>query len=233
TCGDYDEASRVLLQALEDLFGFAPSILLVRDPDAQRLFAVATNGYPHSGAGAEVPFGTGLIGTAASTGQVICVSNLTRSRVMQAAVRSRMESEGNAPGREIQLPGLDRAGSVAAIPLQTRREVTGVLYLESEQVGRFGPHNDRLMRIIGRHLAAALSALGSEAEERDVDEPASGEPAVAGDGEALTVTYYRADDSVFVDDAYVIKGAAGRILWKMLREHVEMQRASFTNRELR
>jgi hypothetical protein len=232
-CGDYDEACRVALEALEDVFGFAPSILLVRDPVAGRLFAVATNGYPRSGAGAEVPLGTGVIGTAASSAQVICVSNLTRSRVMQAAVRSSMASEGNSAANEIPLPGLDRASSVAAVPLQTRREVTGVLYLESDQVGRFGPHNDRLLRIIGRHLAAALSALGSQAEERDVDEPSSAEPVAPGDGELLTVTYYQADDSVFVNDAYVIKGAAGRILWKMLREHVEMQRASFTNRELR
>jgi GAF domain/Pyridoxamine 5'-phosphate oxidase len=232
-CADYDEASRVALDALEDLFGFAPSVLLVREPDADRLFAVATNGYPRSGAGAEVPLGAGVIGTAASTGQVICVSNVTRSRVMQAAVRSRMESHGNPPAKEIPLPGLDQVSSVAAAPLQTRHAVTGVLYLESERVGRFGPHNDRLLRIIGRHLAAALGALGSEGEERDVEELASAEPAVLGEGEPLSVTYYQADDSVFVDDVYVIKGAAGRILWKMLREHAETQRSTFTNRELR
>jgi adenylate cyclase len=232
-CGDYDEASRVALQALEDLFGFGPSILLVRDPEAQRLFAVATNGYPRSGAGAEVPLGTGVIGTAASTGQVICVSNLARSRVMHAAVRSRMESEGDPPANEIPLPGLDQASSVAAVPLQTPHGVAGVLYLESDRVGRFGPHNDRLLRIVGRHLAAVLGALGAEAEERDVDEPGVAEPAALREGEPLAVTYYQADDSVFVEDAYVIKGAAGRILWKMLREHAEMQRATFTNRELR
>lgn len=232
-CGDYDEASQVALQALQDMFGFAPAILLVRDPEAQRLFAVATNGYPRSGAGAEVPLGTGVIGTAASTGQVICVSNLARSRVMQAAVRSRMESDGTAPAKDIPLPGLQQPGSVAAVPLQTRHEVTGVLYLESESVGRFGPHDDRLLRIIGRYLAAALSALGSKADERDTDEPVVAQPAVLDGGEPLSVTYYQADDSVFVDDAYVIKGAAGRILWKMLRERAEMERTTFTNRELR
>lgn len=220
------------LQALEDMFGFAPSILLVRDREAQRLFAVATNGYPRSGAGAEVPLGTGVIGTAASTGQVICVSNLARSRVMQAAIRSRMERPVPDP-TEIALPGLERASSVAAVPLQTRDAVTGVLYLESERVGQFGPHNDRLLRIIGRHLAAALTALESDAELRSIDEPTVAQSAEPGEGEPLAVTYYQADDSVFVDDAYVIKGAAGRILWKMLRERAAMERATFTNRELR
>jgi adenylate cyclase len=224
----------VALQALEDLFDFAPSILLVRDPVAERLFAVASNGYPRSGAGAEVPVGSGVIGTAASTGQVICVSNLTRSRVMQEAVRSRLEATASV-ATEIALPGLEHANSVAGIPLTTRNEVTGVLYLESERVGRFGPHNERLLRIVGRHVAAALGGLGSESEDRTAggEGGAPDEVVASGDGEALAVTYYQADDSVFVDDAYVVKGAPGRILWKMLREHVDGGRTTFTNRELR
>jgi adenylate cyclase len=232
--GEYEEAARVALQALEDLFDFAPSILLVRDPIAERLFAIASNGYPRSGAGAEVPVGSGVIGTAASTGQVICVPNLTRSRVMQEAVRSRLDATDSG-ATEIALPGLEHANSIAAVPLATRNEVTGVLYLESERVGRFGPHNERLLRIIGRHVAAALTALGSEAEERSAGgEPGAPVQAVArGEGEPLAVTYYQADDSVFVDDAYVVKGAPGRILWKMLREHADAGRTTFTNRELR
>ena len=52
-------------------------------------------------------------------------------------------------------------------------------------------------------------------------------------GEPLAVAYYQADDSVFVDDAYVVKGVPGRILWKLLREHEADGRTSFSNRELR
>ena len=52
-------------------------------------------------------------------------------------------------------------------------------------------------------------------------------------GEPLAVAYYQADDSVFVDDVYVVKGVPGRILWKLLREHAADGRTSFTNRELR
>src|SRR5439155_357325 len=52
-------------------------------------------------------------------------------------------------------------------------------------------------------------------------------------GVPLAVGYYQADDSVFVDDAYVVKGVPGRILWKLLREHAADGRTSFTNRELR
>lgn len=49
----------------------------------------------------------------------------------------------------------------------------------------------------------------------------------------LAVTYYQADDSVFFGEEYVIKGVPGRILWKLLREHVSRGRVHFSNRELR
>jgi hypothetical protein len=221
-CSDYDEATRVALEALDDLFHFPQAILLVRDPSAERLFAVAANGYAGQAAGAEVAVGEGVIGTAASSAQVVCVPNLARARVMQAALR------GDAPADQIPLPGLERAQSVAAAPLVAGGEVTGVLYLESEEVGRFGPSDERLLRVLGRHLAAALR--GFDAEPQGAEPPPA---ASAGTGTPLRATYYRADDSVFVRDEYVIKGVPGRILWKLLREHAASGRTAFTNRELR
>jgi hypothetical protein len=221
-CSDYDAATRTALEALDDLFDFPQAILLVRDPAAERLFAVAANGYPRADAGAEVAMGEGVIGTAAASGQVVCVSNLARARVMHAAVR------GDAPADEIPLPGLERAQSVAAAPLVAGGEVTGVLYLESEEAGRFGPHSERLLRVLARHLAAALRGFDLEPQGA---EPSAPPPAAA--GAPLRVAYYQADDSVFVGDEYVIKGVPGRILWRLLREHASSDRTAFTNRELR
>ena len=63
--------------------------------------------------------------------------------------------------------------------------------------------------------------------------PDESAPAALPQGEPLAVAYYQADDSVFVDDVYVVKGVPGRILWKLLREHAADARTSFTNRELR
>jgi len=232
--GEYEEATRVALEGLEDLFGFAPATLLVRDPSAERLFAVASNGYQASAAGAEVRVGEGVIGTAASSAQAVCLPNLARSRVMQSALRSQLETAGEPVEEEIPLPGLAEAQSVAAVPLPGRGGVAGVLYLESDSVGRFGPHNQRLLRILGRQIGAALGGLGSEAEARASETAQVVPPLPVPAGvDALAVTYYEADDSVFVGDAYLIKGAAGRILWKMLREHGESGRTEFSNRELR
>jgi hypothetical protein len=46
------------------------------------------------------------------------------------------------------------------------------------------------------------------------------------------VLHYQADDSVFIDDEYVIKGVPGRILWKLVNAHAADGRTAFTNREL-
>jgi len=47
------------------------------------------------------------------------------------------------------------------------------------------------------------------------------------------VRHYLANNSVFVGDSYLIKGVAGAILGKLLREHTRQGRSDFTNRELR
>ena len=105
-----------------------------------------------------------------------------------------------------------------------------MLYLESERAGDFGPGNERLLRILGGQFAGALAVLQADRAESAPSEP---ERTKTPGGEPLTVVYYQADDSVFVDGAYVVKGVPGRILWKLLREHDADGRASFTNRELR
>jgi adenylate cyclase len=230
-CSEYAEGVRVGLEALDDLFGFGYSVLLTADERGDRLFAVASNGYRPSGVGAEVALGYGPIGISAQRQRVVCVPSVTRSRSMNAALQESIRLSGGEPSAvEIDLPGLERVDSAAAVPLLAHGELTGVLYLESERAGDFGPGNERLLRILGGHLAGALAALQADRGESAPAEPtATKTPG----GVPLAVTYYQADDSVFVDGAYVVKGVPGRILWKLLREHDADDRVSFTNRELR
>jgi GAF domain/Pyridoxamine 5'-phosphate oxidase len=230
-CVDFADAARVSLETLDDLFGFAYSILLTADERGEGLFAVASNGYVPSGVGAEVPVGVGLVGVAAERRRVVCVPNLARSRAMNAAVQDSIRRSGAEPSVvEIELPGLAGVQSAAAIPLLAHGELTGVLYLESERQGDFSPGKERLLRVLGGQLAAVLAVLEADRGESSPDESA---PAPTPRGEPLAVAYYQADDSVFVDDAYVVKGVPGRILWKLLGEHEADGRTSFTNRELR
>jgi len=230
-CVEYAEAVRVGLEALDDLFGFGHSVLLTADERGDRLFAVASNGYVSSGVGAEVPIGYGPVGIAAQRRRVVCVPSVTRSRSLNAAIQDSIRRSGGEPSAgEIELPGLERVDSAAAVPLLAHGELTAVLYLESERAGDFGPGNERLLRILGGHLAGALAVLQADRGESAPPETA---PETSPHGEPLAVTYYQADDSVFVDGEYVVKGVPGRILWKLLREHGADGRVSFTNRELR
>jgi hypothetical protein len=105
--------------------------------------------------------------------------------------------------------------------------------MRCEEIARTRSCRERL-RILGRHLGAALAGLDSEVDpEATASAGAGGTPSAEPVSAPLAVTYYQADDSVFVGDVYLIKGAAGRILWKLLAEHVRDGRTEFTNRELR
>ena len=48
-----------------------------------------------------------------------------------------------------------------------------------------------------------------------------------------TIRYFPTDGSTFLDGKYLIKGVAGRILWRLLNDHQTDGRCEFTNREVR
>lgn len=51
--------------------------------------------------------------------------------------------------------------------------------------------------------------------------------------EPVAVDYYPQDGSVFLDTHYLIKGVAGALFWKLVREHQLNRRREFSLRELR
>ncbi len=54
-----------------------------------------------------------------------------------------------------------------------------------------------------------------------------------GKGAALQLRRFKANDSVFINDDYLIKGVAGAIFWKLASDYVNLGRTEFSNRELR
>jgi len=218
------------LAALERELGLTHTMILAHDAARARLTAVSTRGYDTPDVGSEVAIGAGVIGVAARERVGVRITHLPSDRAYLAAVREGVVREGGGPGAEVAWPGLARPGSQVAVPIVAGTSLLGVLFAESPEEGRFGYDDEDALAVVASHLAASWSAL-----ERALDDgPRAPEPIVApASGRPAVLKHYREDDSVFLDDAYVIKGVAGAILWAMAQDHVATGRTAFTNRELR
>jgi adenylate cyclase len=234
------------LAALHDAFGYEHSMILLLDRRADRLFTVASRGYPSSGAGSEIPMGAGLIGVAARERTPIRINHMTAEYSYLRAVRESLEREGQTVGLEtaIPLPGLRQAHSQLAVPMVAAGELLGVLFVESPQDRRFGPDDEDALATLAAQLAATMPLLqGQQDAEAEAGPARAGTARDAGpapptgpggvSGTPMPLRYYPHDDSVFLGDDYLIKGVAGSVLWLMARDHVELGRTQFTNRELR
>jgi adenylate cyclase len=233
TCLDLDSLLETALTNLATLFGYAHAFVMIPDEAGQCLYTVASRGYDASGVGSEVRLGKGMLGVAAQRRTIVRTTSMTRDVVFSRAVRSSVEHSGMRHlEQEIPLPGLPHLESQVVAPLVAHDDLLGMLCIQSDDVGRFLVDDERVIQIVGRHLAAAMAALRSRpsaahpaGERRRVPRPTP--------GVTSTIKHYQSDDSVFVDDAYLIKGIAGRILWKLLRIYDSEQRVQFTNREIR
>ncbi|OPF61629.1 GAF domain-containing protein [Hydrogenophaga sp. H7] len=231
-----DEALEATLQTLEHDMDIAHSMVLILDPATLRLYTVASRGYATSGVGSEIALGDGVIGVAAREGTPVRIMHMTSAYLYSQAVRSGLEDRGLAPAdmTEIPYPGLPEPHSQLAVPLRSGDRVLGVLFVESPQDLRFGFEDEDLLVTLAGQLAAAIDRLQETPEAGEPPEGVAPEPAVAPPrGPALQVRYYPANHSVFINNAYLIKGVAGAILWKLLQVHRREGRQEFCNRELR
>jgi adenylate cyclase len=233
TCLDLDSLLDTALTSLATLFGYAHAFVMIPDEADQRLYTIASRGYDASGVGSEVWLGDGMLGVAAQRRMIVRTTSMTRDVVFSRAVRASIEQSGTRHlEQEIPLPGLPHLESQVVAPLVAHGELLGILCIQSAEIGRFLMDDERVIQIVGRHLAASMATLRNRptaahpaAERRRVPRPST--------GVTSTIKHYQSDDSIFVDDAYLIKGVAGRILWKLLRIYDSEQRVQFTNREIR
>jgi hypothetical protein len=223
---DIDDLLTTSLDALAGL-GYEHSVILLLDGAEERLYTVASRGYALTGAGAEVRVGDGIIGTAARRRQPVRLSNLVRDLDYARAVRRNLEGED--AGQDIPLPGLVNALSQIALPIVVRGELLGVLSLQSTVPAGFGDDDEALLAVAARQIGMALVLLRAAAPAT-VTLPA---PVSAANGSTAVARHYRADDSIFIDNEYLIKGVAGQILWRLLGLYVAEQRVEFSNREMR
>ncbi len=234
---DLEQLLHGTLVALDELFGFSHSMVLVPDDGGQRLVTVASHGYGAGGVGAEVASGDGIIGTVAVRRRMVRVAAMDEGLRYGRAIRGRMAESGDADrlAPEIPLPGLADAQAQLALPLCAGTRLVGVLSVESRDPLCFDEWDEAYLQIIGNQIA-----MGIDRMQDDDPEPAAAVTAAThahATGAAArarrTLVYYRGDDCVFADGEYLIRNVPGKILWKVLREHQHSGQVEFTNRELR
>lgn len=206
---------------------------LVMDDKARRLYTVGSRGYARSGIGAEVAVGEGVIGVCAQARTAIRISWLTQAYRYSRAMREVVRLEGGAElSTEIPYPGLADPHSQLGVPLLRAGRVLGVLFLESEEDLHFTYDHEDALVSFAHGVAATMQAVGDLSEAPPAAPVASPAPTCMA-AEPLRVRYHPPTHSVFCDQAYVIKGVAGAILWRLLTEHQASGRTEFTNREIR
>lgn len=226
----FDEA----LQGLEQQCEIRHAMLLMHDESRRRLYIVATRGYAQSGVGSEIGLGEGIIGVAARERTPIRIGHAAQEYLYSRATRQGFENSeaSDALEMEIPFPGLPDSSSQLAVPLTLGRRLLGVLYVESPQDMRFTYEDEDALMVLAGQLALAMELLSESAEQQDEGEVETLHPAAVR-GAPLTIRHFAADHSMFIGNDYLIKGVAGAILWKLVRDYVDGGRTEFSNRELR
>jgi adenylate cyclase len=230
TADDMDALIGVTLDACRDLLDCHHSFVMLVDESGERLYTVASTGYPSSGTGSEVRVGDGIIGVAAASRQSVRVTNMARELSYTHAARSPGEPGRAEIEQVIPLPGLPHAQSQLVTPMLAYHGLVGVMCLQSEAVGAFSAADECIAGILASQVAMAMARLKdveAQPESQPAAEPAGTEPRRA------HVKHYQEDDSVFLDNEYLIKGVAGGILWRLLRVYEEEGRTEFSNKEIR
>lgn len=232
---DLDALVEATVAGLAELLGWDHSLLALRDEAGERLYVIASHGYPAQGIGSEIAVGDGPIGLAAQRSTPVRVGALQQMAKYGRTVRRSYEEGGVEPEREIPVPSLPAGQSLIAVPAMAMGQLVGVLAVESLEPVAFDETDQELLTVVATLVANAIET--DRARERDADEPRDGAtpPSVTAGraGPRTQVRCFAADGSVFVDGDYLIKGVAGRILASLLRCHLADGRVEFTNRELR
>jgi putative methionine-R-sulfoxide reductase with GAF domain len=223
---DMDDLLRAALDACENVLGFPHVFIMLVDETGERLYTVASAGFGVSGAGSEILIGEGLVGLAAERRQAIRVTQMTRDLVYSHACEA--DSPRGSLEEVIPLPALLSAQSQLVVPMLAHRELVGVICAQSPRPGAFQAADECVVGILASQVATAMASLNAPRHA-----PAAATPVVEPDASPAQVKHYREDDSVFIENEYLIKGVAGAILWKLLRQYQAENRSEFSNREVR
>jgi len=219
-----------LLSGLHRELRCESALVLLNDAECGTLTTVGSIGYETSGLGSEVRNKDDLIASAAAHARSIKISDTSRiQRFGQAIIKESNRDENLT--RTIAFPRLADSMSQLAVPMIVRASVRGVVFVESRERMAFRDEDVAAIEMLARQAAGALAL----AETDDEDEAAKAEtaPDVSPNGKTVQVVHHSFDDSVFIDNDYVIKGVAGRLLAFLIGCHLREGRTEFSNREIR
>ena len=115
------------MASLSELFGYEHSLLLLLDEQGERLFTIASHGYPSEGVGSEVRVGDGVIGMVADRVEPMRIGNLGR---MLAYART-LRKEADVTQLEAVTPDGDvyvvRQGERGVVAIAAHGSLAGVV----------------------------------------------------------------------------------------------------------
>lgn len=234
-CTALDEALDTMMATLTHELQISHAMVLLLDPALQRLYTVASHGYAASGVGSEIELGRGVIGVAAQAQTPIRITHMTGANLYNHAVRRTLQN--SQPDvlldTDIPYPGLAQPQSQMAVPIQSAGRVLGVIFVESTEELRFSFEDEDALVTMAGHLGAAIDLLRLDSGDGAETAVVSSTPPDAAPDALLQVRRYRSNNSIFLNDDYLIKGVAGAIFWKLLNDYQQRGRTDFSNRELR
>jgi len=233
--GDLESLLAAALTALDELFGFSHSMVLVPDDAGTRVVEIASRGYGAHCTGAEVRFGVGAIGAAAERRRMVRITGVGEEMRYGRAVRCRVEKDGGAAQLvpEVPLPGLPDAQAQLALPLVAGDRLVGVLAVESRDPLHFDEWDETYLKIVGSQIAIGIDRVQQSDDDGEAVAPPPAKRVAARGRRERRFVYFREDDCVFVDGEYLVRSVPARILWRLLGWHVRDGRTEFCNRELR
>lgn len=236
-CDEFDSLIETCLTYFQQEFGITHGMFFIGDEQSNSLFNCGSFGYPHEGVGAEISFGDGVIGVAARERTSIRISHMTSEYGYNYAMRQRLQQSdlANTLEKTIPFPGLPDSRSQIAVPLVNRNKTLGAVYFESLYDLAFDYDHENIFETLGVLIAAQLQLVNEKiaAVEDTAPETIIPNQETRNITSIKTIDYYSQDQSIFIDNDYVIKGVAGAILWLLLNENQRFKKTQFSNRELR
>ncbi|MDP1657289.1 MAG: GAF domain-containing protein [Rubrivivax sp.] len=234
-CTALDEALDIVMATLTQELQISHAMILLLDPALQRLYTVASHGYAVSGVGSEIELGRGVIGMAAQALTPIRITHMTGASLYSHAVRRTLaDSQPDITlDTDIPYPGLAQPQSQMAVPILCTGRLLGVVFVESAEDLRFSFEDEDVLVTMAGHLGAAIDLLRLDGEAVAPAATVPTVPTCAAPDALLQVRRYKSNNSIFLNDDYLIKGVAGAIFWKLLNDYQQRGRTDFSNRELR